>query len=315
VPGMPGTATEAPPSYAESRFGELHFGWAPIHSLRDGTWKYIDGPDPELYHLTADAGERDNRRMTRVDTASGMERALAGLTSRRKAPDAGEAANPDVAERLRSLGYVSGRVDLGGVPKAAGTGDPKREIARYEAYVNAFNDSLAALEAGRAPNAEAGFRRLTREFPAAHEAHQYLARVLVARHAIAEAIAELDLAIRLSPREAAVYFDAARTLADDRQFDRAFARVAEGRRLEPASFYGALTEGLGARAAGQPERAERALREAIQMNPMLAVAHLELGQLAEARGDRDAARREYQLAVDGDATLESARRALERLGR
>jgi arylsulfatase A-like enzyme/Flp pilus assembly protein TadD len=302
------SALEAPPSYAESRFGELHFGWSPIHSLRDGSWKYIDGPAPELYQLSADPGERDNRRGARADTASGMARFLDALASRGNA--AGGSSGPDVAERLRTLGYVSGRVELG----AAGA-DPKREIARYEAYVKAFNTSLAALETGRAPEAEAGFRRLAREFPLAFETHQYLARALAARRATADAVAELDLAIELSPREAVLYFDAARLLSDEGQFEPAFARIAEGRRLEPASFYGALTEGLVARAAGQTDRAERAFRDAIQMNPTLAVAHLELGQIAESRGDRDAARREYQLALDGDATLDGARRALERLSR
>jgi Flp pilus assembly protein TadD len=104
-------------------------------------------------------------------------------------------------------------------------------------------------------------------------------------------------------------------LADGGHFDRAFVRVAEGRRLEPASFYGALTEGLVARAAGQNDRAERAFRTAIQMNPTLGVAHVELAQLAESRGDRDAARREYRLALDGDSTLDAARRGLERVAR
>src|SRR5262249_49166374 len=137
---------DAPPSYAESRFGELHFGWNPIHSLRDGAWKFIDGPDPELYQLAADPGERDSRRAARADTASGMGRALDTLVSRATTPQTGAAAGADVAERLRSLGYVSGRVEIGaGRPGGAGRtggagneaaqGDPKREIARYEAYV------------------------------------------------------------------------------------------------------------------------------------------------------------------------------------
>src|SRR4051812_32271674 len=317
VPGTVGTvasaesATEAPASYAESRFGELHFGWSPIHSLRDGSWKYIDGPDPELYRVSSDPAERENQRVARADTASGMGRALDRLVARTAASPTGSAAAADAAERLRSLGYVSGRVDLGA--RAAGAVDPKREIARYQAYVKAFNESLGALETGGAHNAEIGFRKLAREFPLAFEPHQYLARALAARHATTNAIAELDVAIQLSPREAVLYFDAARMLADGGDFDRAFVRVAEGRRLEPASFYGALTEGLVARAAGQTDRAERAFRAAIQMNPTLGVAHVELAQLAESRGDRDAARREYRLALDGDSTLESARRGLERL--
>ena len=307
------TATEGPASYAESRFGELHFGWSPIHSLRDGTWKYIDGPDPELFRLTEDRAERENRRSARPDTASGMATALRDLTAREQAAPRTETATTDAADRLRALGYVSGRVELG--PAREPRGDPRREIARYEAYVTAFNDGLAALETGRAADAEAAFRRLTREFPRAFEPHQYLARALAARRATAAAVAEFDAAISLSPREPVLYFDAARALADGGQFDRAFARVAEGRRLDPSSFYGALAEGLVARAAGDAGRAERAFRDAVQMNPTLAVAHLELGRIAEDRGDPGEARREYQLALDGDATLAAARRALDHLSR
>ena len=306
------SANEAPPSYAESRFGELHFGWSPIHSLRDGTWKYIDGPDPELYRLSDDHAERENRHAARADTASGMAGALRDLASRDPLSPAA-VARTDAAERLRALGYVSGRVELGGAGGA--DADPKREIGRYEAYVTTFNGALAALETGRTADAEVIFRRLAREYPLAFEAHQYLARALAARHATAAAVAELDVAIGLSPREAVLYFDAARALADRGEFDRAFARVAEGRRLDPTSFYGALAEGLVARAAGDPGRAERAFRDAVQMNPTLAVAHLELGRIAEDRAERDLARREYQLALEGDATLAAARRALDHLSR
>ena len=309
--------TDAHPSYAESRFGELHFGWRPLHSLRDGTWKYIDGPEPELFQVTVDPGEHENRRDARADAASGMARVLEDLARRGEGTaSAMPAANSDVAERLRSLGYVAGRQTLGQAGRAGGdNGDPKLEIVRYEKYVKTFNDGLVNLESGRPREAEVIFRRLAREFPLAFEPHQYLARTLAARRAFDDAVAELEVAIRLSPREAVLYFDQARTLADEAQFDRALARVADGRRLEPASYNGALTEGLVARAAGDTARAERAFHEAVRVNPTLAIAHLEIGQIAEARGDRDAARREYQAAVEGDATLAAARDALDRISR
>jgi choline-sulfatase len=320
-------AVPAPPdptlSYAESRFGELHFGWSPIRSARDGTWKYIDAPKPELYQLIGDPREQDNRHDVRADTAAALARALGGLV--RQGDDASRAstgAGADAAERLRSLGYVSGRVALDSKAGPGGTGqagqaggeDPKDEISRYEQYVVGFNHALALLEDGRSREAETKFRALARDFPRAFEAHQYLARTLAARRSFPEAIAEFDLTMRLGPREPAVYFDAARALADAAQFNRAFDLVAEGRHLEPASFYGALTEGLIARAAGQAARAERAFAEAIRVNPDLAVAHLELGRLAEARGDRATARTEYRLALDGDSTIAEARQALVRVG-
>jgi arylsulfatase A-like enzyme/Tfp pilus assembly protein PilF len=310
-----GKREDAPVSYAESRFGELHFGWSPLRSARDGRWKFIASPDAELFDLKGDPGELANLRAARPDTAAGLARALDSLV-----PQARTSAQPpapldtDTAERLRSLGYVSGQVSLDPTSAAAGAADPRRQIARYEAYVAAFNTGMAQLEAGRTTDAETTFRHLARDFPQAFEPHQYLARALAGRGALAPAIAEIDVAIGLSPRSSVLYFDAARTLADDRRFDRALARVDQGRALEPDSFYGALTEGLVARAAGQPARAEQAYHDAIRLNPALAIAHLELARIAEAAGDRDTATREYRAAVDGDPMLKDARRALDRLG-
>jgi len=300
-------SNEPPASYAESRFGERHFGWRPTRSLRDGEWKYIDSGAPELYHVRVDKAERENITGTHAETAAGMAKALGALPA---ASPATTAADPAVAERLRSLGYVTGRIELGG-----GDGNPRREIIRYEAYVKTFNAAAGALDNGRARDAETTFRQLIREFPRAFEAHQYLARALVARHATRDAIAELDISIQLSPREPVLYFDAARALADEGEFDSAFRRVDEGRRLEPTSFYGPLTEGVVARAAGQADRAERAFHAALQMNPTLAAAHYELAAIAESRHDRDSARREYQRALDDDPTLDIARAGLARLAR
>jgi tetratricopeptide (TPR) repeat protein len=306
-------------SYAESRFGELHFGWSPLRSARDGRWKFIAGPDPELFDLKDDPGERANLSVARSDTAAGLSRALESLVPAEaaRALDTPAAPDAETAARLRSLGYVSGHVSLGkpsgAAPGDSAPSDPKRQIARYEAYVAAFNAGMNQLDEGRTADAEATFRRLARDFPQAFEPHQYLGRALAARGALPAAIAEIDIAIGLSGRSSVLYFDAARVLADARHFDRALARVERGRALEPDSFYGALTEGLVARAAGQPLRAAKAYRDAIRLNPSLGVAHLELGRIAEAAGDRDAARREYRAAIEGDPSLKDARQALDQL--
>jgi arylsulfatase A-like enzyme/Tfp pilus assembly protein PilF len=296
-------------SYAESRFGERHFGWAPIRSVRDGAWKFIDAPDPELYDLKSDRDERDNRRSSREATATGLARALSEIASRGGAASAPATVDAETAQRLRSLGYVSGGMTLSGRAGA----DPKQEIGNYEAYVKAFNDGLALLETRRPRDAETKFRALARSFPRAFEAHQYLARALAARGAYDDAMREFDLAIALAPREATLYFDAARALASAGRFDAAFDRVAAGLRVEPASFDGWMTRGLVSRAAGRHDAAEEAYREALKINPQLGVAHLELGHLAEARGRSEEARNEYRLALDVDSTLADARAALERI--
>ncbi len=301
------TATRTRLSYAESRFGEIHFGWSPLRSVRDGTWKYIQAPAPELYEVSADPGERDNRYAARRQTAD----ALAGTLDRMTA--APVTASADAAERLRALGYVTGGVSLD--QGQQGDLDPKKEIGRYVDYVTAFNDAMARLEDGRVRDAEAAFRRLAHAYPRAYEAHQYLGRALAARGAYDAAVRELDVAIDLSPREATLYFDAGRTLADARQFDAALKKIDEGLRLEPASFYGWLARGQVTAAAGQRDAAVRAFKEAIRLNPDLGVAHLELARAAERQGDREAARVEYQRALDSDDTLLDARQGLERVSR
>jgi choline-sulfatase len=319
VPRFRGSSVhpEPPLSHAESRFGELHFGWSPLRSVRDGTWKYIDAPAPELYDLRVDAGERDNRQGARPETAAALARtlrqmAVAGNAVSHQAP----AGTADAAERLRSLGYVGGRVGLeSGRAPAGGPADPKQEIGRYEAYVAAFNAGMTLLEERRPREAEARFRTLVRSYPRAFEPHQYLARSLTARGSYADAMREFDLAIALAPNEAVLYFDAARTQAEASRFDAALASVEAGLRLEPSSFYGWLTRGLVAGAAGRRTEAEQAYREALRLNPVLAVAHFELGRLAEQGGDRSAARAEYRLALDEDATLTEARQALDRIAR
>ena len=170
---------------------------------------------------------------------------------------------------------------------------PIRKSDGAEAYVRRFNRGLADLETGRTNSAEQTFRALVAAYPESFEAHEYLARALQARRASAEAVAEFEAAIALSPGAATLYFDEARALGAAHQFDRALALVEKGRALEPTSFYGALTEGLVAQSAGQPARAERALQDAIRLNPALSVAHYELGRMAETRGDLERARTEY----------------------
>src|SRR5262249_6357800 len=109
-------------SYAESRFGELHFGWSPLRSVRDGSWKFIEAPSPELYDLSKDPKELDDRHRVRAETTVALGRELTSLVRGRQEGRERLEGKPDsaAAEALRSLGYVSGRVDIGG----SGAGAP-----------------------------------------------------------------------------------------------------------------------------------------------------------------------------------------------
>ena len=65
-PGLaPGTGTsvlaDGPvAAYMETLFPWFRNGWSPLHALQIERWKYVEAPQPELYDLAADPGERTN---------------------------------------------------------------------------------------------------------------------------------------------------------------------------------------------------------------------------------------------------------------
>ena len=81
VPLARGRASAAASSaYAESYFPLLYMNWAPLRSIQDERWKFIDAPIPELYDLARDAGEQVNVAEHESARASTLQRALNALT-------------------------------------------------------------------------------------------------------------------------------------------------------------------------------------------------------------------------------------------
>ena len=112
------------PTYAESLTPLLHFGWSDLRVLREGRFKYIAAPRPELYDLKADPGEL--RNLAAVERRPGPRRCAAPSRSacstsgaRRAAPAAGRGGvPPELLEKLGALGYVGG--GTGGAGHRAG---------------------------------------------------------------------------------------------------------------------------------------------------------------------------------------------------
>ena len=126
-------------SYAESLYGSIHHGWAPLYSLRGEGFKFIEAPRPELYHLVNDPGEATNLVETRSAVASGMRTHLSVHRKGEGAAGPPEApVDAALAERLAALGYVGGG-PFSGKPSGA---DPKDEIAGYQAYARDTQEAL-----------------------------------------------------------------------------------------------------------------------------------------------------------------------------
>lgn len=343
LPGLAGLGGRAAgPVYLETRFPLSAYGWSPLEGMFDGRWKLIVAPRPELYDLGSDPGETRNLLDTQRDQARRLKTALQAAQRSFKTRKA-EAADPELARSLQSLGYASGSGSSG-----KGTLDPKDGVSLIDEFVAAkemtergnprgavtkltelvrrspgnipFLTALAAaqLAGGDADAAIATYRRAARENPRLDFLHQNLADAYARLGRPEEAKKEYELTLDLNPRFAAAWWG----LADLAQ---KAGRPAEVRRLlteavnagvESVSILVRLAE-VEAK-AGDAAASERRFRQAVDLAPAWAPAWLVWGQTAENHGQLDQALQRYlkaaEVAPGEPAPLLGAGRVLQKKG-
>jgi arylsulfatase A-like enzyme/cytochrome c-type biogenesis protein CcmH/NrfG len=112
------------PAYAESLYPQLELGWAPLHAMRLGRFKFIEAPRAELYDIQSDGRETINR-ITQEPAAAQRLRGGLAQALQRETPAAAAPTDPEVAKRLQALGYLSGSGQQTGPPRTGGLRDPK----------------------------------------------------------------------------------------------------------------------------------------------------------------------------------------------
>ncbi len=109
-------------AYAESMY-PARFGWSPLRTLREGRYKLIEAPRPELYDLERDPFETRNIHAERAGVAQAMTARLQTIAQGGPEPAVGAEVPTDVRDRLQALGYV------GSAPRpprrSEGSPDPK----------------------------------------------------------------------------------------------------------------------------------------------------------------------------------------------
>src|SRR5262249_14111690 len=235
-------------SYAESLYGRLHFGYAPVFAVRAEGWKYVDLPRAELYRLSEDPGETTNLLDPRASVAAALRPRLAAIRGREAGAPAASTVDPDAAERLASLGYAGGPA----LPSSAVSGvDPKDRVREFTAYERGMREALAQFQRDDLAGAIALLRPLAASSTESFNVAYYLGRSLLGTGQAAEAVPPLETAAALAPRAARAWVYLARAYV----------------------------------AAGRPADARAALEKGLRAAPANAELHFALGRLLLQTGD------------------------------
>jgi arylsulfatase A-like enzyme/Flp pilus assembly protein TadD len=316
-------ALDEAPVFAESLTPRIHYGWSDLRSVRDGRWKFILAPRPELYDLARDPGEPRNL----ADDEPARARALGAELDRHLQAEESSAqdrpAPPDdlpreLVERLGALGYASGGPGERGTTGA----DPKDKVEQYKTLNAVLHEGLIALRDGDYAGAAARFRRLSSNGIDSFESHYYYGQALVGLRNWPAAAGEFERAIPRLPGFAASYL----MLADCRVAarDRTGAIEALRRGVKAVPTDPRLHRRLGElyRDAGDFQQALTAFREAIARDPGEASQWNSMGMILGAGGQLSEAEGAFREAVQRDPreprytynlglTLERQQRAAE----
>jgi len=286
-------------SYSESLFPRLHFGWSDLRSVRMGGWKYIQAPRPELYDLTQDPTEKNNRYAAEGRRAASLRSRLLDVLGGSPETAVVGVANPKLdqatMDRLASLGYISG--PGAGAPSNA---DPKDKIDEFMAYGGAIRHALEALERDDLPAAIKGLESIVAAGRGGFDVSFYLGRAYFRQGKFREAVANFREAILKLPTYTPSYIELAKTYVALRQYDEAMKVLQDGLALDPGNFEFHSHLGYIARARRDLPTARQHYETARSMQPGDFDVRMNLSSIYRDMGEPKLALQEVDAALKID---------------
>jgi choline-sulfatase len=286
-----------PVVYAESLVPLLHFGWSDLRVVREGRWKYIEAPRPELYDLATDPGETANLASREAARALAMRGALGPfLDDERKhgATSAGGAIPPELLEKLGALGYVGGSAPA--ETKTPGA-DPKDKIREFRIANDLIRQGLVLFHEKDYTASADRFGAVLRSGISSFEVRFYLGRCLLELGRAREATPHLAEAARLLPVQAAAWTSLADARAATGDALGALGALRKGQAALPADAGLRLAEAHLLASRGRRQEARAAYEAALPLAPKNARARTSLGELLREMGAIDDAIRRLREAV------------------
>jgi arylsulfatase A-like enzyme/Flp pilus assembly protein TadD len=340
---------EAPPVYAETYLPQFYLNWAPLRTLRDDRWKFIDAPRPELYDVSRDPSEAHDLSTAQPRTADGMRAALTQLTGGSEGAMHAGSLDREVVEKLASLGYVGAGAGTAAPGAASERRDPKDVIALFNLLRRANNavrerrfadalpvlrqvldkdprNAFARLVLGSAymgmeqyPRAIEEYRQYLAIVPTSSYAHQWMAICYVRMGDQANALRETEAALAIDPRYADARVLRGGVFASRGDYAGSISELRAAVDTDPAKPQVRLDLAKVLDEAGRKEDARREYETILKTNPDYAPALTGLGVLQAQDGRFEEAsglfRKALALDPSSDGTRLNLARTLDRQGR
>jgi arylsulfatase A-like enzyme len=333
--------------YAETLSPRLSQNWGELRALYEGRWKYIHGPKPELFDLSADPRELQNLASSRPDQAATMRDALSTFLNR-NSPPGGSRMSPvddETRARLQALGYLAA---------GAGQGQEIREELRGDGIapqdraddVSRIGTARALLSQGNYWGArdivvellkdvrddpfylemlaqtELGLGQPDRALQAVERmlalgagsnrsAERLLAQVGLMKHRLGDRAGGLRLirrSLELEPTAEGYYLVASLEGEQGRR-DEERALLEKALSVDPKYAPARLDRAVRLAQEGRPDDARAEMERVLSEQPYFAKAHYNYGALLFERGDPAAALARFDRAIVLDPGYAKARLA------
>jgi arylsulfatase A-like enzyme/Tfp pilus assembly protein PilF len=294
-------------AYSETYFPRYHFGWQHLRALRNGRYKFIEAPEPELYDLAKDPGELTNLYKAYSKTAEGLRVAMNGLVkdAQKPAPER-EKLDPETLQRLAALGYVGNVSDVD--PEAA-LPDPKTKAHIFEMMSQAKD----AAQEDRLEEAVATMQKVLAEEPKIIDAHLTLGNWLSKLRRPEEAAAEFKETLALKPDNEIAMVNLANLYRGQGKTEAALEGYKTALKLDPKSpqtWFQLATLYLD---IGRVDEAETTFRQAVEKNPKMGAGYNSLGAIAFNRGRLEEAERLVRKGLELEPRVRAGRYNLARI--
>ena len=158
--------------------------------------------------------------------------------------------------------------------------DPADYASRFpKKTIREFEKGRDADRKGNVGNATQHYLKALEYSPDFYPAHNNLGTIYLSRQDFDEAERQFEAALKSNRNDGQAYFNLANVLVLTQHYADAQRDIDEGLQRRPDSAFGKFLQGSVYTRTGKPELAEKSLQSALQLDPKMSQAHLQLVNL------------------------------------